>query len=346
MAPLLPPPPYTWLTTTSGLAAAAGGARPTRPDSARLPATAIGRTGRRTRDSSSARDDRLCLPLHRCLPERCDMSSPRADGGYGPGVASPFVELEIDTPAGERTVKVTNPDKTYFSGLPEGRGRKLDLVEYYLAVGDGIVRALRERPTVLKRHPGGAETPAIYQKRVPDNRPPWMETVTVQFPSGRSADRAVPGRRRARRVGGQQRLPRLPPVAVPPGRRGEPRRAADRPRPDAGHRLGGRAGGRAGGPGALRRARLHRVPQDQRQQGHPRLPADPAGLDVHPGAARRARRRPRGGAAPPGPGHRQVVEGGARRAGVPGLQPDGPRPDDRLRVQRPRPPAGDGRAPR
>ena len=107
-------------------------------------------------------------------------------------MASPFVELEVDTPSGERTVKVTNPDKTYFSGLPEGRGRKLDLVEYYLAVGDGVVRALRERPTVMKRHPGGAETEAIYQKRVPDNRPPWIETATVTFPSGRSATELCP----------------------------------------------------------------------------------------------------------------------------------------------------------
>jgi len=107
-------------------------------------------------------------------------------------VASPFVEIEIDTPSGERTVKVTNPEKTYFTGLPEGRGRKLDLVEYYLIVADGIVRALRERPTVLKRHPGGAQTPPIYQKRVPDNRPPWMETVTVTFPSGRSATELCP----------------------------------------------------------------------------------------------------------------------------------------------------------
>ncbi|MBW3638496.1 MAG: non-homologous end-joining DNA ligase [Actinobacteria bacterium] len=107
-------------------------------------------------------------------------------------MASPFVELEVDTPTGMRTVKVTNPDKTYFSGLPEGRGRKLDLVEYYLSVADGIVRALRERPTVLKRHPGGAEAPAIYQKRVPDNRPPWIETATVAFPSGRSATELCP----------------------------------------------------------------------------------------------------------------------------------------------------------
>jgi DNA ligase D-like protein (predicted polymerase) len=105
---------------------------------------------------------------------------------------SPFVELEIDTPSGERTVKVTNPEKTYFSGLPEGRGRKLDLVEYYLAVGDGILRALRERPTVLKRHPGGAETEAIYQKRLPDHAPPWIEGVSVSFPSGRTARELCP----------------------------------------------------------------------------------------------------------------------------------------------------------
>ena len=106
--------------------------------------------------------------------------------------ASPFVELYVDTPTGERVVKVTNPEKTYFSGLPEGRGRKLDLVEYYLAVADGIVRALRERPTVLKRHPDGADGEAIYQKRVPEKRPEWLETVTVSFPSGRSATELCP----------------------------------------------------------------------------------------------------------------------------------------------------------
>jgi DNA ligase D-like protein (predicted polymerase) len=115
-----------------------------------------------------------------------------APGGSVRRVASPFVELEIDTPSGERTVKVTNPDKTYFSALPEGRGRKLDMVEYYLAVGDGVLRALRERPTVLKRHPDGAEGEAIYQKRVPDKRPEWINTCTVRFPSGRSATELCP----------------------------------------------------------------------------------------------------------------------------------------------------------
>jgi DNA ligase D len=96
-------------------------------------------------------------------------------------VPSPFVELEV----GSRTVRVTNPDKIYFSARSE---TKLDHVRYYLSVGDGIVRALYERPTQLKRHPGGAESEAIYQKRVPEKRPEWIETARVRFPSGRHAD--------------------------------------------------------------------------------------------------------------------------------------------------------------
>jgi DNA ligase D len=96
-------------------------------------------------------------------------------------VASPFVELEV----GERLVKVTNPDKVFFRTRGE---TKLDLVQYYLAVDEGIVRALYERPTQLKRHPDGAEGEAIYQKRVPEKRPEWIETARVTFPSGRHAD--------------------------------------------------------------------------------------------------------------------------------------------------------------
>jgi DNA ligase D len=96
-------------------------------------------------------------------------------------VAAPFVELEV----GPRTVRVTNPDKVYF---PERGETKLDLVRYYLAVGDGIVRALYERPTQLRRFPGGVEGEAIYQKRVPAHRPDWVETARVRFPSGRHAD--------------------------------------------------------------------------------------------------------------------------------------------------------------
>ncbi|WP_061292003.1 non-homologous end-joining DNA ligase [Herbidospora cretacea] len=93
---------------------------------------------------------------------------------------SPFIEIE----AGGRTVKVTNPDKVYFPGTG---ATKRDLVEYYLSVGDGILRAVRDRPTYIKRHPDGVQTDAIYQKRMPKH-PDWLETAEVHFPSGRTAD--------------------------------------------------------------------------------------------------------------------------------------------------------------
>src|SRR5581483_8952890 len=100
---------------------------------------------------------------------------------YGAPVPSPFVELEV----GGRVVRVTNPDKVYFPARGE---TKLDLVRYYLSVADGIVRALYERPTQLRRFPDGVEGEAIYQKRVPEKRPDWIETARVRFPSGRHAD--------------------------------------------------------------------------------------------------------------------------------------------------------------
>jgi DNA ligase D len=96
-------------------------------------------------------------------------------------MASPFVELTV----GERIVKVTNPDKVLFPGRGE---TKLDLVRYYLSVADGIVRALYERPTQLRRFPDGVEGEQIYQKRVPEKRPDWIEVARVRFPSGRHAD--------------------------------------------------------------------------------------------------------------------------------------------------------------
>jgi DNA ligase D len=94
---------------------------------------------------------------------------------------SPAIELEIEG----RTVRVSNPEKVYFSG----RGQtKLDLVNYYLSVGPGIVHALFERPCTLQRFPDGVEGEAIYQKRVPEHHPEWLETARVTFPSGRHAD--------------------------------------------------------------------------------------------------------------------------------------------------------------
>jgi DNA ligase D len=96
-------------------------------------------------------------------------------------MASPFTEVQVR----DRTIKVTNPDRVYFAERGE---TKLDLVNYYLAVGEGIERALFERPCMLKRFPGGADDEPIYQKRVPKGAPEWLETAHVSFPSGRSAD--------------------------------------------------------------------------------------------------------------------------------------------------------------
>jgi DNA ligase D len=96
-------------------------------------------------------------------------------------MASPFTELEVSG----HTVKVTNPDKVYY---PQVGVRKIELVEYYISVGDGIVRALRDRPTYLQRFPEGVTGEEVYQKRLPKHAPEWMDTVHITFPSGRSAD--------------------------------------------------------------------------------------------------------------------------------------------------------------
>ncbi|HEV7755607.1 MAG TPA: non-homologous end-joining DNA ligase [Mycobacteriales bacterium] len=98
-------------------------------------------------------------------------------------MAAPAEELEID----DKIVKLTNPDKLYFPALGAD-GTKRTLVEYYLSVGDGIVRALRDRPTYLQRFPDGVEGEEIYQKRIPKYAPDWLQTCRVEFPSGRHAD--------------------------------------------------------------------------------------------------------------------------------------------------------------
>ena len=92
------------------------------------------------------------------------------------------VELQVGT----RTVRISNPDRVYFPARGE---TKLDLARYYLSVGDGIVRALRERPCMLHRFPSGVAGEKVHQKRVPHGAPDWLETVRLYFPRyGRHAD--------------------------------------------------------------------------------------------------------------------------------------------------------------
>src|SRR3954469_4400213 len=99
-----------------------------------------------------------------------------------PPAKSPSVEIEVD----DRVVRVSNPNRVYF---PESGATKLDLVDYYLAVGPGIVNALFERPCMLHRFPQGLAGDKVHQKRLPAGAPPWVETVRLHFPRwNRTAD--------------------------------------------------------------------------------------------------------------------------------------------------------------
>jgi DNA ligase D len=100
--------------------------------------------------------------------------------------ATAATQLEV---AG-RTVRVSSPDKVYF---PKRGFTKLDVVDYYRAVGDGILRALHRRPTTLQRFPDGVEGEMFFQKRIPQRGvPPWIETAEITFPSGRPAVELCP----------------------------------------------------------------------------------------------------------------------------------------------------------
>jgi bifunctional non-homologous end joining protein LigD len=88
-----------------------------------------------------------------------------------------------------REVRITHPSKPYFSR--EVRLSKLDLVRYYLSVAGGALGGVRDRPLVLKRFVNGAEGEAFFQKRAPANRPAWLDSVVLSFPSGRTAEEIV-----------------------------------------------------------------------------------------------------------------------------------------------------------
>src|SRR5579862_6428475 len=90
---------------------------------------------------------------------------------------------------GDREVRITHPDKLYFS--EKVRITKRDLVQYYLSVASGALSGIQDRPIVLKRFVDGAEKPAFYQKRAPEHRPLWLRTVALSFPSGRTAEEIV-----------------------------------------------------------------------------------------------------------------------------------------------------------
>jgi bifunctional non-homologous end joining protein LigD len=98
------------------------------------------------------------------------------------------VEQELLTVAG-RDVAISNPNKILF---PQAGYTKLDLARYYVAVSEGALRGAGGRPNVLVRYPDGIEGEFFFQKRAPQSRPPWLDVVSLRFPSGRSAEEVVP----------------------------------------------------------------------------------------------------------------------------------------------------------
>ena len=186
-------------------------------------------------------------------------------------------------------------------------------------------------PNVLVRYANGIHGEFFYQKRAPEKRPDWIEVVALSFPSGRTAEEVVPRDAAALAWMANLGLPGAPPASGA-GRGPRPsRRAARRPRPDAGDRVDAdRRGGPRGAAGPRRR-RPRGLAEDLGLARHPRQRAHPSALVVHRGAARRARPRPRGRAAGPRARHQQVVEGGAPRR-LPRLQPERQGPHRRQRL--------------
>ena len=251
-------------------------------------------------------------------------------------MASPFVELEV----GEPRRQGHEPGQGLLSGARRDEARPRASTSS--RVGDGIVRALYERPCQLKRQPEGVGGEVIWQKRVP-RAPAGLDRDRARdVPLRAARRRAVRHRARARRLGGEPRDARVRRVAVAPARPREAGRAAHRHRPAAGHGLrGGEAGRRDRARGA-RRDRLRRLAEDERQPRRPRLLPDRAELGVPRRAPLRARVRARDRAARAGARHDGVVEGGARRARVRRLQPERARPHDPLGVLGARPAGCDG----
>src|SRR3712207_4141371 len=110
---------------------------------------------------------------------------PRARGDRPASAKDKPELLQVDG----REVAISNPGKVLF---PEPGYTKLDLVRYYLAIAEGALRGAGGRPNMLVRYPNGLGGEFFYQKRAPTSRPPWIDVVTIHFPSGRSADEVVP----------------------------------------------------------------------------------------------------------------------------------------------------------
>ena len=155
----------------------------------------------------------------------------------------------VEVQAGERSVRVSSPDRVIYEATERtGEVTKLMVAEYFASVEDGLMRALRDRPTALERWPSGVregmslatgradkDADAFYQKRVPKGAPDYLESVEITFPSGRTAEEICPTEIAVPVWCAHMGTLTFHPWPVAAQRRRPPRRAADRPRPAAGH---------------------------------------------------------------------------------------------------------------
>ena len=215
--------------------------------------------------------------------------------------------------AGGRDLRVSSGDRVIFPATERTAAvTKLDIVNYYLAVEDGIMRALAAaaddaRALAQGRAPGDRPLDAREGRRrrvLPEARPARRPRVprdgADRVPVRAPRRRDLPDRGGRGRLGGADGHDHLPPVAGARRRRRPPGRAAPRPRPAAGHGLRGRRGGRRRGARAAGRARLHRLPEDLGRARRAHLRPDRAALDVHRRPPRRDRVRARARAPAPG----------------------------------------------
>ena len=242
-------------------------------------------------------------------------------------MAGDAVELQV----GGRPVRISNPDRVYFPARGE---TKLDLANYYLSVGDGIVRALRERPCMMHRFPTGSSGEKVHQKRVPAGAPPWLETVRVHFPRYRRHADELCVTKLADVIWSVQ----MSTVEFHPwnSRRADTERPDEwridlDPMPECGFDTVRRvAARRARGAGRAGRSPAGRRPPAATACT---CTCGSSRTGVRRGAPGRAGLRPRGGAAGAGRGdHHVVAEGPGPAQAVRRLQPERPRPHHRQRL--------------
>ena len=204
------------------------------------------------------------------------------------------------------------------------------------------MRTVRDRPTLLQRWPNGVGGQNFFQKRIPDSAPRVAADDDRRHRQRHRVAGHRDGRRGPRAVGGQPGLSRLPPVAVPGGHPGGHRRAADRSRPVARDDVRDGARGRRRGARLPRRARHHRLPQDDGEPWPAPLRARRTWLGLLWRAAGGGERRPGDGGAATRSDHGEVVEGGARCPRLHRLQPERPAQDGVRGLVRASPPGRPG----